>query len=171
MSLSNGSDAAKMLRTCVQLAETGRVIVFLEPIALYMTKDLYMPGDNKWLFYYPKPHETIELGEINVTGEGDTIILSYANGYYLSKQAAKILKEEYQILVKVIDIRGLSPLPIQAILQEITDSSIILIVEEGCRSGSLSEGLMTLLIEHAPLIKIKRLTGQEILRLRRKENG
>ena len=39
---SNGPDAAKMLRTCMRLAyEEGRVVVFLEPIALYMTKDLH----------------------------------------------------------------------------------------------------------------------------------
>ena len=37
---SNGSDAAKMLRTAVKEAyENARVVVFIEPIALYMTKD------------------------------------------------------------------------------------------------------------------------------------
>ncbi len=31
----------------------GRVAVFLEPIALYMSKDLHEPGDGQWLFDYP----------------------------------------------------------------------------------------------------------------------
>ena len=42
---SRGDDAATMLRTLAALAKVdGRVSVFLEPIALYMTKDLYEAG-------------------------------------------------------------------------------------------------------------------------------
>ncbi|MBI2785739.1 MAG: MFS transporter [Legionella longbeachae] len=91
---SNGPDAAKMLRTCVRLAhEEGRVVVFLEPIALYMTKDLHVLGDNGWLSNYPAPDVMIKPGEVGVHGEGDTVILTYANGYYLSRQAAKVLEK------------------------------------------------------------------------------
>ena len=47
---SRGDDAATMLRTLTALAKVdGRVSVFLEPIALYMTKDLHEAGDGKWL--------------------------------------------------------------------------------------------------------------------------
>lgn len=159
---SNGPDAAKMLRTCMRLAhEEGRVVVFLEPIALYMTKDLHEPGDNGWLFNYPSTRLTITPGEVGSHGHGDTVILSYANGYYLSLQAAKILKEKHQISVKVIDLRWLNPLPTAAILREIAEAKQVLIVDEGRRTGSVSEELMTLLMEHAsPLLKIKRLTGE-----------
>ncbi len=35
---SNGRDAVRMFRHCMKLAhEDGRVVVFVEPIALYMT--------------------------------------------------------------------------------------------------------------------------------------
>jgi len=38
---ARGDDAVKMMRTCMALAKVdGRVIAFIEPIALYMTKDL-----------------------------------------------------------------------------------------------------------------------------------
>lgn len=160
---SHGPDAAKMLRTCVRLAyEQGRVVVFLEPIALYMTKDLHENGDNGWLFEYPAPTETIAFGEVGVYGQGDIVILTYANGYYLSRQAAKILSEQYQIAIKIIDIRWLSPLPIEAIMREVAQASSILIVDEGRRSGSVSEGLMTQLIEQMPSqTTIKRLTGED----------
>ena len=51
---SRGDDAATMLRTLMALAKVdGRVCAFLEPIALYMTKDLYAPGDGQWQFAYP----------------------------------------------------------------------------------------------------------------------
>ncbi|WED43271.1 dehydrogenase E1 component subunit alpha/beta [Legionella cardiaca] len=160
---SNGPDAAMMLRTCMKLAhQEGRVIVFLEPIALYMTKDLHETGDNGWLFEYPAIEKTIDVGEVGVDGEGDTVILSYANGYYLSKQAAKILKDQHNIEVKLVDLRWLSPLPTEAIIREVAKAKRVLIVDEGRQSGSVSEGLMTLLMEHAPnRLKIRRITGED----------
>lgn len=160
---SNGPDAAKMLRTCMRLAyEEGRVVVFLEPIALYMTKDLHQTGDNGWLFEYPSLEETLSVGDVGVFGEGETVILTYANGYYLSRQAAKVLKDQHQIDVKIVDLRWLSPLPVGGILKEVTKAKRVLIVDEGRQSASVSEGLMTLLMEEAsPRLKIKRITGKD----------
>lgn len=160
---SNGPDAAKMLRTCMRLAyEEGRIVVFLEPIALYMTKDLHETGDNGWLFDYPAPQALIEPGEVGVYGEGATVILTYANGYYLSRQAAKVLQDEHNINVKIVDLRWLSPLPEDAILQEIAQAKNVLIVDEGRQSGSVSEGLITLLVEKATSsLQIKRITGKD----------
>jgi len=160
---SNGPAAVKLLRTCLHLAQReGRVVVFLEPIALYMTKDLHESGDNAWLFEYPSLEESIAPGEVGVFGEGKTVILTYANGYYLSRQAAKILHESHGIAVKVVDLQWLSPLPTEAILREVTQANHVLIVDEGRRSGSVSEGLMTLLMEHAPQhLTIKRITGED----------
>jgi 2-oxoisovalerate dehydrogenase E1 component len=61
---SRGDDAATMLRTLAALAKVdGRVSVFLEPIALYMAKDLHEPGDGAWLTAYPPPGEAMPLGE------------------------------------------------------------------------------------------------------------
>lgn len=160
---SNGPDAAKMLRTCMRLAyEEGRVVVFLEPIALYMTKDLHEAGDNGWLFDYPAPQEMIEPGAVGVYGEGSTVILTYANGYYLARQAAKVLQDEHKIKVKIVDLRWLSPLPADAILKEIALAQNVLIVDEGRQSGSVSEGLITLLVERATSsLQIKRVTGKD----------
>ncbi|WP_445948013.1 thiamine pyrophosphate-dependent enzyme, partial [Sphingorhabdus sp.] len=46
---SNASDAPAMLRECVRLAhEDGRVVVFIEPIALYHSSDLHAPDDGGW---------------------------------------------------------------------------------------------------------------------------
>ncbi len=43
-------DAAAMLRTCVAAAKVdGSVCAFLEPIALYHTRDLHEEGDGLWL--------------------------------------------------------------------------------------------------------------------------
>ena len=67
---SRGDDAAMMLRTLAALAKVdGRVSVFLEPIALYMTKDLYEAGDGGWLTDYPPPDQALVLGEARVYDE------------------------------------------------------------------------------------------------------
>ena len=51
---SRGDDAVRMLRGCLAMAATdGRVVVFLEPIALYHERDLYEPGDGGWLTDHP----------------------------------------------------------------------------------------------------------------------
>jgi 2-oxoisovalerate dehydrogenase E1 component len=55
---SCAADAPAMLRECVRLAhEDGRVIVFVEPIALYHTTDLVEAGDGGWTANYTAPAE------------------------------------------------------------------------------------------------------------------
>ena len=53
---SRPDDAAAVLRTCVAAAKAdGTVWVFLEPIALYHTRDLHEDGDGLWLAPYRAP--------------------------------------------------------------------------------------------------------------------
>ena len=63
---------------------------FLEPIALYMAKDLYEPGDGQWLTEYPAPGEAMALGEGRVYGEGDDLVIfTFGNGVPMSLRAAR----------------------------------------------------------------------------------
>lgn len=147
---SNGRDASKMLRTCVKLAhEEQRVVVFIEPIALYMTRDLHEEGDNLWTSVYEPPGvNEMELGDIGVSGKGDDLcIVTYGNGHYLSLQAAKQLEDKHGIHCKVVDIRWLAPLNEQGILDAAVDAKHVLIVDECRRTGSQSEALTTLFYE------------------------
>jgi 2-oxoisovalerate dehydrogenase E1 component len=157
---SNGADAAMMLREAVRLArEEQRVVVFVEPIALYPMRDLH-EGDGAWLTSYPAPDRRIGLDEIAVSGSGtDLAIISYANGYYLSRKADKELKEN-GIDARIIDMRWLAPLPLEALLNTTKDCKNILIVDECRQTGSQSEGLMTLLTE-AGRTRIARVTAQD----------
>lgn len=161
---SNGADAAKMLRTCMRLAhEQKRIVAFMEPIALYMTKDLHDKGDNAWLCEYPNPDEFIELGEVGIFGDSeDTVILTYGNGYYLSRQAEKILREQHGLAVKLVDLRWLSPLPVDAILREIGQRSRVLVVDESRETGGPSEQIITALVEKLDQRpRIRRVTGAD----------
>src|SRR5207237_935445 len=64
-------DAAAMLRTCLAAAaEDGSVCVFLEPIALYHTRDLHDDGDGGWLAAYPAPGAHVPAGRARSYGDG-----------------------------------------------------------------------------------------------------
>ncbi|WP_075996912.1 dehydrogenase E1 component subunit alpha/beta [Salaquimonas pukyongi] len=158
---SNGADAAMMLRECVRLArEEQRLVVFLEPIALYPMRDLVQSGDGGWLTLYPKPSERIGLGEVGQHGAGeDVAIVSFANGAYLSRQAQQQLEQE-GIHTRVIDLRWLSPLPEEAILNAVAGCRSVLIVDETRRTGGLAEALMALLTERSE-VPHKRLVAED----------
>ncbi|WP_456388197.1 dehydrogenase E1 component subunit alpha/beta [Profundibacter sp.] len=146
---SNGADAACMLRECVRLArEEQRVVVFVEPIALYPMRDLHTAGDGGWMQTYPSPDKRIGLGQVGVSGRGtDLAIVSYANGYYLSLQAARVLKAK-GVKVRVIDMRWIAPLPVEELLKQTKTCGAVLIVDECRETGSQSEGLMALFTEN-----------------------
>lgn len=161
---SRGDEAAKMLRQAVYLAaQEQRIVLFLEPIALYMTRDLLQAGDNEWLFAYPKPSQRLALDDIGIYGESDEcVIVSYGNGHYLSQQAARDLKQQHGIDVKIIDLRWLAPLPEKALLNAVQSAKRILIVDECRRTGSLSEQLVSLLVRHQhPLPTIRVLAAED----------
>ena len=145
---SNGADAAMMLRECVRLArEEQRLVVFVEPIALYPMRDLLAEKDGGWMRLYPAANERISLGEIGQHGAGtDLAIVTYGNGYYLSRQAEVALAAK-GVKARVIDIRWLAPLPGDAILRAVDGCAHVLIADECRRSGNHSEALMALLAE------------------------
>ncbi|MDP2739728.1 MAG: thiamine pyrophosphate-dependent enzyme [Pseudorhodobacter sp.] len=145
---SNGADAARMLRECVRLArEEQRLVVFLEPIALYPMRDLHAEKDGAWMCRYPDPDERIALGEVGVTGTGaDLAVVTFANGNYLSQQALPRL-EAAGVKTRIIDLRWLSPLPEAGLLAAVQGCRHILIVDETRRSGGVAEALMALLAE------------------------
>ena len=157
----NGADAARMLRECVRLArEEQRLVVFLEPIALYPMRDLYAPGDGGWLRVYPDPSERIGFGEVGVHGEGqDLAILTFGNGVYLSHQARRRLAAD-GINARIVDVRWLSPLPEAAVVEAVKLCASVLIVDETRRSGGVAEALMAMLTEQTNLPHA-RLTAQD----------
>ncbi|SHG93159.1 dehydrogenase E1 component subunit alpha/beta [Cognatishimia maritima] len=148
---SRGDDAAKMLRECVRLArEEQRVVVFVEPIALYGARDLHAPGDNGWTARYPAPSERIAFGEVGVEGNGPLAIVTYGNGRYLSTQAQASLQND-GINARVIDLRWIAPLPKESLLRALEGAEKVLIVDECRQSGNVSEALMALLQEETKL--------------------
>ncbi len=161
---SCAADAPAMLRECVRLAhEDGRVVIFVEPIALYHTTDLLKGGDGGWTADYAAPNaaQQIPLGECGVHGAGsDLAIITYGNGYYLSRQAEQELRDR-EIDLRIIDLRWLHPLNEAAIVEAVASTKKILIVDECRRAGSPSEKLMTILAEAGRGNDASRLTADD----------
>jgi 2-oxoisovalerate dehydrogenase E1 component len=145
-------DAAAMLRTCVAAAAIdGSVCVFLEPIALYHTADLHQAGDSGWLCPYEPPSRWAEthvaLGSARTHGDGrDLTIVTSGNGLLLSLRVARRLAER-GIGARVVDMRWLAPLPVDDILREAQATGRVLVVDETRRTGGISEGVLTALVD------------------------
>ena len=160
---TRGDDAIGMLRTGAALAQVdGRVVFFLEPIALYMTKDLYEPKDGLWLFPFPPPGEAVPFGTERVydAEHRDLAIITFGNGVHLSLRAARTLRERHGIRARIVDLRWLQPLHEDAIARHARDCGRVLVVDEGRRSGGLSEQIITALVERCdPLPRLRRVVG------------
>ena len=159
---SNGADAARMLRECVRLArEEQRLVVFLEPIALYPMRDLHSEKDGGWMQTYPDPSEVIPFGQVGCHGAGaDLAIVTFGNGVYLSRQAEPALLEA-GIKARIIDTRWLSPLPKAALTAAVQGAKRILIVDETRHTGGMAEALMAHFHEACPGIPLARVTAED----------
>ncbi|MEE8105579.1 MAG: thiamine pyrophosphate-dependent enzyme [Planctomycetota bacterium] len=148
---SRGDDAAKMLRGALAMArESGRVVCFLEPIALYHEKDLHDDDDEGWLFDYPPPGESLLPGELGVyhADATDLLIVSYANGLRLSLRAARHLERDHGIRARVLDLRWLKPLPHDVVREHAVACGKVLVADE-CRAtgGGVADAIVARLVE------------------------
>ena len=167
---SHPSDAPAMLRTLLAAARVdGTVGVFLEPIALYHQRDLASEGDGRWLAEYAPPErwasEHLPIGRARTwpVGESETselTLLTFGNGLPMSLRVAETLAAA-GISTRVVDLRWLSPLPVKDILREATASGQVLIVDETRRSGGVSEGIVTALVDGGFRGPITRVTSED----------
>jgi 2-oxoisovalerate dehydrogenase E1 component len=145
-------EAAPMLRTCLAAAQVdGSVCVFLEPIALYHTRDLHTEGDNEWLAPYAAPadwtRDHVTIGRAKVYGDGEHLtIVTFGNGVRMSLRVAVRLAAR-GIGVRVVDLRWLAPLPVPDLVREAGATGRVLVVDETRRSGGVGEGVLAALVD------------------------
>ena len=138
-----------MLRTLMALAKVdGRVCAFLEPIAMYMTKDLHAAGDGGWSFAYPALDQAMTLGEERAYAPdaNDLVIFTFGNGVPMSLRAAREIEQQRGWKVRV-DLRWLAPLNEAAIARHAGECARILVVDEGRHSAGVGEGVITAIVE------------------------
>ncbi len=158
-------DAAAMLRTCLAVAEAdGRVCVFLEPIALYHTRDLHQAGDGGWLARYDPPGlwpGSVPVGSARGYGNGrDLTIITFGNGLRMSLRVAARLAAD-GIGCRVLDLRWIAPLPVADILREATVTGRVLVADETRRTGGVSEAIITTLIDAGFTGRISRVNSED----------
>lgn len=160
------SDAPALLRTCLAAAEVdGTVCVVVEPIALYHERDLHEPGDGGWCARYPPPATWsmghVPIGRAATWGNGRQLtIATFGNGLRMSLRAARILDAQ-GIATRVVDLRWLAPLPVEDVLREARATGRLLVVDETRRSGGVSEGMITGLLESGFTGKLARVTAED----------
>ncbi|MFD4432222.1 thiamine pyrophosphate-dependent enzyme [Nocardia sp. NPDC058497] len=152
---ARADDAAAMLRTCVSAARVdGRVCLFVEPIALYHTRDLH-PGDESWLATPASEH--VPIGSARVYGDGtDLTLVTFGNGVPMCLRTADRLATQ-GIHARVLDLRWLNPLPVADLLQHAEATGHVLVADETRRSGGVSESVYAALIDagyHGALARV-----------------
>lgn len=161
---SRGDDAVGMLRTCTALAKVdGRVVAYLEPIALYMTKDLFEPRDGQWSFAYPEPGFSIPVGEGRVYHEDadDVAIVTYGNGVPMSLRVAASLRATGGPRCRVLDLRWLAPFDAAWIAGHVAACGRAVVVDEGRRSGGIGEALVAEIAERVGGVPTRRVAGRD----------
>jgi 2-oxoisovalerate dehydrogenase E1 component len=156
---ARGDDAARMLRGAIAVARAcGRIVVFLEPIALYHERDLFAAGDDGWLTDYPPPPSHLLPGEVGVHGEDrrDLAIVTYGNGVRLSLRAARRLEQSTGAAARVLDLRWLAPLPHDAIRAHAEECGRVLVVDE-CRAtgGGIADAVIARLAESGSTVRAR----------------
>jgi 2-oxoisovalerate dehydrogenase E1 component len=163
---SRPDDAAAILRTCLAAATVdGAVCVFLEPIALYHTRDLIVDGDGAWAAPYLPPDQWqdahVPIGSARVYGNGtDLTVLTFANGVPMSLRVARRLAD-VGVQARVVDLRWLAPLPVDDLWHQAGASGRVLIVDETRRTGGVSEGIMAALNDRGFQGVIKRVASED----------
>ncbi len=159
---ARADDAAAMLRTCVAAAAVdGTVSVFLEPIALYHTRDLYAPGDGQWLSLDDGADVPIGRGRLHRSGgTADLTLVTFGNGVPMSLRAARRLADQ-GVRADVLDLRWLAPLPAADLLRAAATTGRILVVDETRHSGGVGEGVVTALVEGGFSGPLARISAQD----------
>ncbi len=152
---SSAAEAPELLRTLAGLAVgEGRVGVLLEPTAMYHDKDEAAP--------YAPPEEwrpgksDRETGRLHWGGR-DVLIVTFGNGVSMSKRAA----ERAGVAATIFDLRWLVPLPELHLLSVVAAFPKVLVVDETRRSGGVSEGVVTALVEGGYSGVIRRVTAED----------
>lgn len=156
---SRADDAAALLRTCVSAARVdGRVCVFLEPIALYHTRDLYEPDDGRWAATVGEV-EHVPIGRARLYGTGtDLTIVGFANSVPMSLRVARRLAGR-GIGTRVLDLRWLSPLPTADLLRHARATGRVLVADETRRGGAVSDSVLAALVDAGFAGRIARVTS------------
>jgi 2-oxoisovalerate dehydrogenase E1 component len=159
---TRADDASSMLDQAAALAlEEGKVVVLVEPIALYHQRDLHAPGDEKWLQVPAAASPGFGRARVYDEHARDLLIVSYGNGAFLSLRAARTLRREHDIQARVLDLRWLLPLPMEDVEHHLAEVGAALIVDECRITGSPSEEIVSRLVDRGLEKPLRRVASAD----------
>ena len=130
-------DAKGMLKAAIR---DNNPVLYLEHKLLYR-----MPELREEL---PSEDYVVPLGKAIMRREGeDMTILTYGAMVHQSLKAAQTLEEEDDLDVEVIDLRSLTPLDRETILESVKRTNKVLIVHEDTLTGGIGAELAAILSE------------------------
>ena len=104
---------------------------------------------------------TIPFGKANIAKEGsDTTIVTYSIMLHKSLEAAKILKNEFNLDVEVIDLQSLRPIDSETIINSVKKTNRIVTVEESWPFSSIGSEVVNIVQRNAfdyldaPVVKV-----------------
>lgn len=130
-------DAKGLLKASIR---DNNPVLFLEHKLLYRQPELRME--------LPDDDYVVPLGKAVVRREGeDMTVLTYGAMVYQCLKAAKVLEEEDDLEVEVVDLRSLTPLDRETIMESVKHTNKVLIVHEDTLTGGIGAELAALLAE------------------------
>ena len=145
---STPMNAKGLLRSAIR---DPNPVIFLENEILYGLKG-EVSSDNDF---------TIPFGKANIAKAGsDTTIVTYSIMLQKSLEAAKILKNEFDLDIEVIDLQSLRPLDSETIINSVKKTNRIVTVEESWPVASIGSEVVDIVQKNAfdyldaPIIKV-----------------
>lgn len=159
---ARGDDALAIFRSALQLASVaGRVVVIVEPIALYHQRDLLEEGDGRWLAGDALASAEPGRARVYRAEASDLTIVTYGNGVRLALAAAERLSASEGLEARVLDLRWLVPLPESDLFEHANATGRVLVVDECRRSGNVSEAIAASLMDAGCRATFARVTSAD----------
>jgi 2-oxoisovalerate dehydrogenase E1 component len=159
---SRGDDALELYRTAFALArEARRVVVMVEPIALYHTRDLHEPNDGAWAAAPARDAAEFARARVYEPRAKDLVIATYGNGTHMSLRVARRIEAALGVQTRVLDLRWLVPLPLEDILAHAKECGRLLVVDECRKSASISEAIAAALLDQSVPVRFARVTAAD----------
>ncbi|MDC2992508.1 pyruvate dehydrogenase complex E1 component subunit beta [Pelagibacteraceae bacterium] len=148
VSPSTPYNAKGLLRSAIN---DNNPVIFLENEILYGLKG---PVDNNINFSIP-------IGKANIDQEGkDVTIVTYSIMLHKSREAAKKLREEYNLEAEIIDLQTLRPIDSETILNSVKKTNRLITVEESWPFASVGSEVANIVQRDAfdyldsPIVKV-----------------
>lgn len=141
-------------------------VIFMEPKRIYRAGRQDVPEEMPFDFRSANGVTNEILSHARVAREGDDLaLITYGATVPLSLQAADRLAEERGVQTRVIDLRSLYPLDVDAIVKAASECGRALVVHEAPRSAGLGAEVSALIHERAILdleAPVMRVTGFDV---------